>query len=580
MTDAPMLPPGWPKISLADANAALTAPGSPFEMGEVVDAFGRRIRTWKNGPGTLRDVFVQARSFGVRTFLVHEDERVTYEAFARATVKLASELATRGIAKGDRVALVMRNLPEWPVAMFAGLLLGAIVTPLNAWWTAEELAYGLDDSGAKAAVVDAERYERITGILLDRSALKTILVSRMTSPVAKAHVESLEDLIGAPNSWANLASAELPEVPLGPDDPSMILYTSGTTGHPKGALQSHRNGVCNVVATPFGAARNFLRRGEPIPAPDPTVQRASLLSVPFFHTTGCHAILCPTMASGGKLVLMRRWDAVAGMELIQRERITMAGGVPTIAWQILEHPDRNKYDLSSLEVVSYGGAPASAELVRRLKAAFPKSAPGIGWGMTETTGTFTGHSAEDYLNRPDSAGPCLPVCEMRIVDDDGRVLPAGMTGELVVTGPNVISGYWQKPEANAKLFADGYLKTGDLATIDEEGFLYIVDRKKDMLIRGGENIYCIEVESVLYQHPAIMDAALIGLPHRTLGEEPAAVVMLKPGMDASEADIKTFVAEHLALFKVPVRVVFRREPLPRNANGKIMKRELGALFAS
>ena len=252
--------------------------------------------------------------------------------------------------------------------------------------------------------------------------------------------------------------------------------------------------------------------------------------------------------------------------------------MPTIAWQIIEHPDREKYDLSSLEVVSYGGAPASSELVRRIVEVFPKSAPGIGWGMTETTSTFTSNSAEDYRNRPESAGPCIPVCDMKIVNDDGVDLPANATGELWVRGPDVVRGYWNKPEATAKAFDGEWLKTGDLARIDEEGFLYIVDRKKDMLIRGGENIYCIEVEEVLYRHPAVMDAGVIGLPHRTLGEEPAAVVTLKAGMSATEEELRAFVCEHLAAFKAPVRIAFSDKPLPRNAPGKIMKPQLRAFF--
>jgi long-chain acyl-CoA synthetase len=264
--------------------------------------------------------------------------------------------------------------------------------------------------------------------------------------------------------------------------------------------------------------------------------------------------------------------------LIERERCTIAGGVPTIAWQLLEHPSRDQYDLSSLEAVSYGGAPAAAELVRRIKTAFPKCAPGCGWGMTETASTFTTHQAEDYEARPDSCGPAVPVCDMRIVAADGTELPAGEVGELWAKGPNVVKGYWNKPKETAETFVDGWVKTGDLAKLDEEGFCYIVDRKKDMLIRGGENIYCIEVENMLYQHPAVMDAALVGLAHRTLGEEPAAVVTLKPDATATEEELRAFVAEHLAAFKVPVRIVFHRGMLPRNPNGKILKQALKQLF--
>jgi long-chain acyl-CoA synthetase len=300
-----------------------------------------------------------------------------------------------------------------------------------------------------------------------------------------------------------------------------------------------------------------------------------------FHATGLSATLCPLVNSGGKIVLMRRWDAEPAMQLIEREKVMSTGGVPTIAWQLIEHPARTKYDLSSLQAVTYGGAPSAPELVRRIAETFPGSAPGNGWGMTETTATFTSHLGKDYENRPDSAGPAAPVGEMQIRDPaDGKtVLAAGAVGELWVKGPQVVKGYWNKPEATAETFVDGWLRTGDLARIDEEGFLFIIDRAKDMLIRGGENIYCVEVENVLYEHPAVMDAALVGLPHKTLGEEPAAVVHLRPGGEATEQELRDLVRSRLAAFKVPVKVVFWPETLPRNANGKILKTELKKVFA-
>jgi long-chain acyl-CoA synthetase len=368
-------------------------------------------------------------------------------------------------------------------------------------------------------------------------------------------------------------------VDITPEDDATIFYTSGTTGKPKGALGTHRNATSVAVAGLFSPLRNLLRRGEPIPAPDPAApQKAALLSVPFFHVTGCMAVLNNALASGGKIVLMHRWDALRALELIERERCTTAGGVPTIAWQLLEHPERARFDLSSLESISYGGAPASPELVRRIGETVPQSAPGIGWGMTETSATFTSHSAEEYVVRPNSSGPALPIGEMKVVDGRGHALPTGEAGELLVRGANVVRAYWNKPEATAQTFADGWLRTGDIARLDDEGYLYIVDRMKDMLIRGGENIYCIEVESTLYEHPAVMDAALVGIPHKMLGEEPGAVVSLKPGLHATETELQAFVAERLAAFKVPVRIVVLPDLLPRNANGKILKSNLRKLF--
>jgi long-chain acyl-CoA synthetase len=568
--------PAWPAVSLARAHEILTAPGAPFEMAEV-EVRGRPVRVWKNAPPTLREVFVVGRAHGDKIFLVHEDERVSFEAFSRAVLHLAEWLRAQGVQKGDRVAIVMRNLPEWPVSFFAAIMLGAIATPLNGWWSGEELLYGLKDSGSKILIADGDRFARIAEHVGDCPNLEKIVVTRAAG---QPGVVSFESAVGAPEAWKDLPDRPIPAVEIGPDDDASILYTSGTTGNSKGAIQTHRNSTCAILAAQFAGARNFVRRGEPVPAPDPNIQRALLISIPFFHTTGTHAILCPALATGSKVVMMRRFEPVRAMQLIERERVTSAGGVPTIAWQIIEHPDRPKYDLSSLESVSYGGAPASSELVRRIVEVFPKSAPGIGWGMTETTSTFTSHSAEDYRNRPESAGPCIPVCDMKIVDDDGRTLPANAVGELWVRGPDVVRGYWNKPEATEKAFDGDWLKTGDLARIDEEGFLYIVDRKKDMLIRGGENIYCIEIEEVLYRHPAVMDAAVIGVPHRTLGEEPAAVVTLKPGLQATADELRAFVGEHLAAFKVPVRIAFSDEPLPRNAPGKIMKPQLRGFFES
>ncbi|MDE2357215.1 MAG: acyl--CoA ligase [Alphaproteobacteria bacterium] len=569
----------WPAMSIAQAHALLTQPGSPFEM-ETLTIRGVPTRVWKNAPPTLRAVAEIGRGYGDKVFLVHEDERVTFEAFHRAVATLARRLAAMGVVKGDRVAVIMRNIPEWPVAFYAAASLGAIVTPLNAWWTGPELKYGLVDSGSKIALVDAERFERIAELLDECPDLETVFVTRAGELPASERVRPLEEVLGSPTTWAALEDVSIPDVDIVPEDDATIFYTSGTTGNPKGALGTQRNINSNIMASGCAAARSFLRRGEAPPAPDPTApQRAILISVPFFHATGCFAILNPTLFSGGKIVMMRRWDPVRAFELIERERVTAAGGVPTIAWQLIEHPLRKNYDLSSLESVSYGGAPSAPELVRLIKETFPKSAPGNGWGMTETSATATTHSAEDYEHRPDSCGPAVPVTDLKIMSVEGdRELPVGQVGELWCKGPQVVKGYWHKPEATAATFVDGWVKTGDLARLDEEGFCYIIDRAKDMLIRGGENIYCIEVENVLYDHPSVMDAALVGIPHKTLGEEPGAVVTLRPGTHATEQELRDFVAQRLAAFKVPVKIIFWPETLPRNANGKIVKSELRKLF--
>ncbi len=575
-----VLPPGWPAMSIQQAHALMTGPGLPTEVAEETIR-GVKLKVWKNQPPTLRAVAELAKTHGEKVFLVYEDERVTFEAFHRAVAAFAVELQAQGVVKGDRVAVIMRNLPEWVVAFYGAASLGAIVTPLNAWWTGPELEYGLTDSGSKIAVMDAERYQRLTEHFANCPDLKRVYVSREVEEIAHPYVAKLESVIGAPPEWASLPDQPIPPVDIATDDDATIFYTSGTTGRPKGALATQRAINTNIITAGAAGARGFLRKGEMPPAPDPTQpQRAMLLSVPFFHATGCFAVLNPILFAGGKLVLMYKWDVIRAFELIERERITGAGGVPTIAWQLLEHPARENYDLSSLEGVSYGGAPSAPELVRRLKEVFPKSTSGQGWGMTETCATVTSNGAEDYQNRPDSCGPAAAVAELQIRDpaDGVTVLPVGQMGELWSKGPMNAKLYWNKPEATAQTFVDGWVRTGDLAKLDEEGFCYILDRAKDMLIRGGENIYCVEVENVLYDHPAIMDAAVVARPHRILGEEPAAVVTLKPGAEATEAELRAHVAERLAAFKVPVEIRFWHETLPRNANGKILKSELKKLF--
>jgi long-chain acyl-CoA synthetase len=568
------LDPAWPRMTLADVAAALTAAGTKFEM-ETLDVEGVPTRVWKHAPPSLGWLAAASRAHGERVFTVYEDERVTYDANARAVAALAQALLARGVAKGDRIGLAMRNLPEWPVIFFAAASVGAIVVPLNAWWTAGELAYGITDSGCRMLFVDDERYRRLIEHGVDFPALETIIVARASAPLG-GNAERLEDLIGTPHDYAALPEPVWPEVAVAPDDPATIFYTSGTTGAPKGALGSHRNLTTNILSAAYSSARASLRRGETPPEPTP---KTLLMVIPLFHVTACSATMMGSIAAGNTLVFMRKWDTVRAMELIETERVHMTGGVPTIAWQILEHPDRARYDLSSLEAIAYGGAPSAPELVKRIYTEFG-ALPGNGWGMTETMATVTSHAGEDYLNRPTSAGPPVAVADLRIMDEAGEAeLPIGEVGELWARGAMIVKGYWNKPEATAETFVDGWVRTGDLARVDDEGFVYIVDRAKDMIIRGGENIYSSEVENVLYAHPAVTDCALIGVPHRTLGEEPVAVVHLAPDKTATEAELQQWVKARLAIFKTPVAIRFVPETLPRNANGKILKKDLKALFA-
>jgi long-chain acyl-CoA synthetase len=551
--------------SLAEVTATLTAAGAPFEI-ETREIRGVPTRVWKNAPPSLRSVLEASRVHGAKTFLVYEDERTTFEEHFRRAAHLARILVEDwSIAKGERVALAMRNFPEWSLAFWAAAAAGAVAVPLNAWWTGEELEYGLADSGARVLFCDAERAERVAP-RLPGTQVERVVVAR--GPAASGATSFQELVADAP------ADAELPDVALEPEEDATIFYTSGTTGRPKGALGTHRNICTNLVSLAFAQARSALRSGTALPAAGERPQTAQLLSVPFFHATGCHSILVANLAFGGKLVMMYKWDPERALELIERERITSFGGVPAMVWQVLESPSFAKRDLSSVRGVSYGGAPAAPELVRRIQEAFPEVTPGNGYGLTETSSVTTFNGGADYVRKPESVGAPVAVCEVKVVDEHGAELPPGGVGELWIKGPNVVKGYWNKPEATTETFSDGWLRSGDIGRIDEEGFVTIVDRAKDMLIRGGENVYCVEVEDVLYGHPDVMDAAVVGLPHEVLGEEVGAVVQVRPGARITEQTLREHVAERLAAFKVPVRIEIRREPLPRNPSGKILKRQL------
>ncbi len=571
----------FPVMSIAQCDKLMTAPGARFEMEEKV-INGIRLRTYKHAPQTLRDVVLNSKQWDFREYLVFEDERVSYAAHFKAVAHLARRLREDfGVQKGDRIAVVMRNYPQWAVGFWAALAIGAIATPLNSWWTGEELEYGLADSGAKVAIVDPEKLERIRDHLPKLAQLRTVLVARGGDDEADPRIVSLEKLIGSAKAWASLPDADIPAAEVGPDDDATIMYTSGTTGKPKGALATHRAIISNVFNGMACQSRHFVRQGQSPPARDPLKDppRIPLLAIPFFHATGAFSNLVPAIMNADKIVTMYKWDPGEALAIIEREKITMIGGVPAIAWQVLEHPDRDKFDLSSIQFVAYGGAPSAPELVATIKRRFPNGLASNGWGMTETCAASCVNFGKDYEVRPDSCGAAAPAMDFKIVGSNGATLGPNEVGELWVKGPNNCKAYWNKPEATAKTYIDGWVVTGDIGRIDEEGFVFLLDRAKDMLIRGGENIYCIEVESALYDHPAIMDAAVVGIPHKVLGEEVGAVVQVKPDMDVTADELRRFTAQKIAAFKVPVDIQIQRDPLPRNANGKIMKSELRTRFA-
>ncbi|MGD0085014.1 MAG: AMP-binding protein [Acidimicrobiales bacterium] len=568
-------------LSLAEATARLIEPGQMFEIGEA-EIGGIPTRIWKNCPPTLRSILELSALHGDATFVVYEDERITFaEHFAEAAA-FAHVLADRfGVRTGDRVTIAMRNYPEWVVAFWAAAALGAVIVPLNAWWTGPELTYGVEDSGSKVAVIDADRLARLAPHLeeLRASGLEHIVVVRPDDSRAPIEVPVGVDRwvdVMAPAETAS-EPTQLPQAEISPDDNATIFYTSGTTGKPKGALGTQRNICTNLLSLAFINARGQLMASEEqVGAFSAGTQNAHLLSVPLFHATGCHSILVANTAAGGKLVMMRRWNPERALELIERERITIFGGVPTMAWQVLDSPDFSKRDTSSVRSIAYGGAPAPPELVRRIKEHFPNGNASNGYGLTETSSVTSMNSGDDYVRKPDSCGPPVPVCEIRVVDDKTADVPTGEPGELWIKGPNVVRGYWNKPEATAASFSNGWLRTGDVARLDDEGFIYIIDRAKDMVIRGGENVYSAEVEAVLFEHAGVADVAVIGVPHEVLGEEVGAVVVLRPGWEVSADDLRQHVAERIASFKVPAHFWFSPDPLPRNPAGKVLKRDLRA----
>jgi long-chain acyl-CoA synthetase len=559
--------------SIEEVHQTLTGPGAPFEVVEE-EIRGVPTRVWKNAPPSLRSILDTSRLHGDKTFLVYEDERLSFEEHYRAAATLARRLVEDwGVRKGDRIAIAMRNYPEWSIAFWATAAAGAVAVPLNAWWKGEELEYGLRDSGSSLLFCDAQRASVLQPHLAGLG-LRAVVVTRSERGLAPGCL-SFDEVLGTPE-----ADATPPDVALDPEDDATIFYTSGTTGNPKGALGTHRNICSNLLSLAFSQARGALRSGVKPVDGEERPQLAQLISVPFFHATGCHTILVGNLAFGGKLVMMYKWDPERALELIERERLTSFGGVPAMVWQVLESPGFSTRDLSSVRSVGYGGAPAPPELVRRVKEAFPGGSAANGYGLTETSSISTFNAGEDYVRRPDSVGPPVAVCEVKVVDEKERELPVGEVGELWIKGPNVVKGYWNKPEATDESFTDGWLHSGDLGRVDEEGFVYIVDRAKDMVIRGGENVYCVEVESVLYDHPEVMDAAVVGIPHRVLGEEVGAVGQLTPGSALTEEALREHVTGRLASFKVPVRIEIRSEPLPRNANGKILKRDLKESLAA
>ena len=549
-------------LTFEQATAAVTAPGQRFETA-VIELDGRPTTVFVNAPGSLRDWWATARARPDETYLVYEDERWTFADVMAGVDGLAHALVhDLGVGKGDRVAIGMRNYPEWICGIAAITSIGAISVSLNSWWTEDEMDFALRDSGTSVLLADIERVERAAATMAD-TGIRALVVRAgdRALPEGARHFDDVVD-----------RTQPMPEVEVLPDDDATILYTSGTTGRPKGAVSTHRAVLQALMGFSCRGAVERLRN--PPAADGATDPLCFILVVPLFHVTGCVPVMMSTFAGGVKLVIMYKWDPERALELIERERVTNLVGVPTMSWDLLESPDFDKRDTSSLRSVGGGGAPAPPELVKRVESSFAKGRPSIGYGMTETNAYGPQNTGDDYVSHPRSTGRGTPILELKVIDANGETLAPGELGEICFKGPHLIRGYWNRPDATAETIVDGWLRSGDLGRIDDEGFVYVEDRAKDMILRGGENIYCAEVEAVVYEHPDVYEAAVFGVPHDRLGEEVAVAIHLREGATLDAEGLRTFVGERLAAFKVPSLVRFHDTQLPRNASGKILKRDL------
>ena len=550
---------------LDKAWAELTAPGAPFEVTEVVVG-GLPIKTFKNANPSVRDLWLSTAAFAERDYLVYGDERITYAEAHRQVASIANWLIAKGVKPGDRVSIAMRNYPEWLLIYWACACIGAACVGMNAWWTAAEMAYGMKDASAKVLFADGERIARI----LEQPEMlgDTILVAtRVEAPPPGAV------------AWSDVIAhgGAMPDVTIDPDSDLSIFYTSGTTGSPKGAELTHRSCINNLWNMMFAGQAQTLATMRatgvtaPTAAPPPP---STLVTTPMFHVTANNCGAYATTAAGGKMILMYRWDAGEALKLIERERCTSAGGVPVMARELIAHPDFGKYDTSSLQAVGGGGAQLQPDLVAKIDSAVATARPNTGYGMTETSGIITAISGDFFVDKPESCGRAMPSFDVMVVDEDGKPLPEGERGELWVKGASVIKGYINRPEATAESITDGWLHTGDVAYLDKDGFIYIVDRKKDMVLRGGENIYCAEVEAALHKHPAVAECSVFGVPDPRLGEEVGVAVVLRPAEQVSADELREHCAPLIARHKIPRYIWILDQPLPRNANGKFLKREL------
>ncbi len=537
--------------------AAVIGPGGRIELGR--DDEGRFIVA--NLPPTLPAMFdafcaLHAGTTGV----IADGERLTFgELNAKADRVARSLVGGWGVNKGDRVAIAMRNCPSWILAYMAVLKAGGIATLVNGWWQAEELRYGLALAEPSLVICDPPRAARL--------AATGLPVAAVSLPVERPIDEALAPLLARGGG-----EAALPEVR--PEDDATILFTSGSTGLSKGALSTHRAVTTGLYAYTISLIVLLaIMESEGRPPPNPP---RTLVNVPLFHVTGEVPELLNSFVIGRGMVLMAKWDPGEALRLIQDEKVTYFVGVPTMSLELMQHPDRDKYDLSSLTDIAAGGAPRPIAHVKRLQESFRTAQPALGYGLTETNAVGCGNFWQNYADKPASTGrPHKPIVELAILGEGDRHLPVGERGEIAIRSAANIKGYWRDPEATEAAFtADGYLKTGDIGYLDEEEYLFIVDRKKDIIIRGGENISCQEVEAAIYSHTSVSEASVFGVPDDRLGEVPAAAVWSEEDGTLTAEALRLFLAERIAQYKVPTHIWVHDEPLPKLGTGKIDKKLL------
>lgn len=557
--------------SRSEVLAQLTSSGA-FELTQD-NSLGYPIRVYRNAPTSMRAILESTRQFDDRDFLVYGDETLSFKDHFGKVAALAHFLLESGVKKGDRVAIGMRNYPEWMISFWACQAIGAVVVAINAWWTAPEILYALEDSGASALIVDGERLERLASSL-SQLRPKVLIVARRNE---------LGDEGVDFSAVTSDPTTDLPRAEIFPSDLATILYTSGTTGKPKGAVATHRNHVTNFMNTLFGGAvaKAMLGDFSPLNFKD-APQTGILQTFPFFHIGGMSGLYLATGA-GAKLALMYKWHAAEAVELVARHRLSSVAGVPLVVRQLLEHARESNANVSSLVGIASGGASVPPDLIRQIGKQFEmKASPSNGYGLTETTSAVITNSGMDYLAQPDSIGRPVVTAEVKIVDDQGKELGENEIGEILIRGPNIIPGYWNNPEATELAFGGGWFRSGDLGYRDNEGLHYVVDRKKDVIIRGGENVYCAEVEAAILENPLVKDVAVIGVPDAKYGEQVAAVIQVRDLARAGDlpAELKVALGMRMAPFKVPTSYKLVEADLPRTATGKVLKRELRELFAN